>query len=105
MIDYDTVRNTIGHETNVDLLRGLVATLLGVVERRRETLRSLDPIVEPAFRSEESDRTRGQMGQTQEPEVMRALARDVFKGIVSLDEQIAHRQPQGSIAARGVPLR
>jgi len=89
MIDYEAMRATIASEKNIEVLRGVVVMLLGVVDQRRETLRGLDPIVEPAFRKEESDRTRGQLGQTHTLDVMRALARDAFKGLEALNVQIA----------------
>jgi hypothetical protein len=64
VIDYNAVKNTIAHEQNIELLRVVVAILLGEVEERRNRLAKLDPLAEPAFRRERSDATRSQMAAT-----------------------------------------
>jgi hypothetical protein len=80
---------TIATEKDVELLRGVVVTLLGGADQRLQALEQLDPLTVPAFRKETAESIRGQLGQIHNLDAMRVLARDVLKGIQRLDAQIA----------------
>jgi hypothetical protein len=89
MLDLVTIRNTIATEQNVEALRGLVVTTLGMVEERLRTFASLDPLTTAAYRKEKVDVTRSQLDQIHDLQIMQSVAREVADGIEQLDKQIA----------------
>jgi len=92
VIPYEVIQNTIAHEQDLELLRGTVAMLLGEVEAKRNRLVKLDPHVDPAVAQGTLDAARSQMGATHDVESMRALARNLFRGVEALDVQIARAE-------------